>query len=591
MSLIEKNSQMKKLMLGDHAVAQGAYEAGVKVAAAYPGTPSTEITEFIANFDEVNAEWSVNEKVSMEVGIGSAMAGKRALVAMKHVGLNVAADPLFTFSYTGVNAGLVVAVADDPGMHSSQNEQDSRYYAQSAHVPMLEPADSQEAKDFTMLAYELSEKYDTPVLVRLTMRVAHSRSFVEIGERKEVEYPYKQDIAKYVMVPANAKKRHLIVEEREKRLLNDINGGLLGENINKIEYGEAGSNKIGIVCSGMIYQYVKEALPDFAIFKLGMVYPIAIEKIKEFAEKCEKLIVIEELEPFIENTLKANGIECHGKNLTGLQGELSSQKIRELILGHKALPASTENIPARPPVMCAGCTHRSVFYILSKLKLNVVGDIGCYSLGCSAPLNAMHSLICMGASISNAHGMYKSKGKEFSKNNIAVIGDSTFVHSGITSLIDAVYNKSNITVMILDNRTTGMTGHQNHPGTGITIKGEPTHTLDLETMCRACGVQNISAIDPYNLAEIENAIRKHLEMDGVSVIIAKRPCVLLDKSTQRNAISISDCKKCGICLKIGCPALSKCKDNLVEVDSTLCTGCMVCAQICKSGAIRKESSK
>ncbi len=580
--------QMKKLMLGDHAVAQGAYEAGVKVAAAYPGTPSTEITEYIANFSEVNAEWSVNEKVSMEVGIGAAMAGKRALVAMKHVGLNVAADPLFTFSYTGVNAGLVVVVADDPGMHSSQNEQDSRYYAQSAHVPMLEPADSQEAKDFTMLAYELSEKYDTPVFVRLTTRIAHARSFVEIGERKDVEYPYKQDISKYVMVPANARKRHPAVEERERRLSNDINGDLLGGSINKIEYG---SNKIGIVCSGAVYQYVKEALPDFAIFKLGMVYPIAFESIREFASKCEKLIVIEELEPFIENALKANGIECHGKDLTGLQGELSVQKIREAILGHKALPEHTENIPMRPPVMCAGCTHRGVFYILSKLKLNVVGDIGCYSLGCSPPLNAMHSLVCMGASISNAHGMFMAKGKEFSKTNIAVIGDSTFIHSGITGLIDAVYNKSNITVIIMDNRTTGMTGHQNHPGTGITIKGEPTHMLDLEAVCRACGVQNISVIDPYNLAEVENAIKKRLETDGVSVIIAKRPCVLLEKPVQHNIVSISDCKKCGICLKIGCPALSKRKDNSVEVDGALCTGCMVCAQTCKSGNIKKEGGK
>jgi len=582
--------QTKKLMLGDHAVAQGAYEAGIKVAAAYPGTPSTEITEYIANFNEVNAEWSVNEKVSMEVGIGAAMAGKRALVAMKHVGLNVAADPLFTFSYTGVNAGLAVVVADDPGMHSSQNEQDSRYYAQSAHVPMLEPADSQEAKDFTMLAYELSEKYDTPVFVRLTTRIAHARSFVEIGKRKEVEYPYKQDISKYVMVPANARKRHPAVEERERRLSHDINGGLFGGGINKIEYGGAGANKIGIVCSGAVYQYVKEALLDFPVFKLGMVYPIAFESIREFAGKCEKLVVVEELEPFIENALKANGIECHGKDLTGLQGELSVQKIREAVLEHKALPEPAENIPMRPPVMCAGCTHRGVFYILGKLKLNVVGDIGCYSLGCSPPLNAMHSLVCMGASISNAHGMFMAKGKEFSKSNIAVIGDSTFIHSGITGLIDAVYNKSNITVIIMDNRTTGMTGHQNHPGTGLTIKNEATHTLDLEAICRACGVQNVSVIDPYNLAEVEKAIKERFEADGVSVIIAKRPCILLDKSIRRDAVSISDCKKCGICLKIGCPALNKRKDNSVEVDVALCTGCMVCAQTCKSGAIKKEGT-
>ncbi|MCL2260100.1 MAG: indolepyruvate ferredoxin oxidoreductase subunit alpha [Fibromonadales bacterium] len=577
------NAKAKKLMLGDHAVAQGAYEAGVKVAAAYPGTPSTEITEFIANFKEVNAEWAVNEKTSMEVGIGAAMVGRRALVSMKHVGLNVAADPLFTFAYTGVNAGLVVAVADDPGMHSSQNEQDSRYYALSAHVPMLEPADSQEAKDYTMLAYELSEKYDTPVLVRLTMRIAHGRSFVEIGERKEVELPYKPDISKYVMVPANARRRHPVVEEREKKLVNDINGDAF-DGLNTVEFG---SNKTGIVCSGMVYQYVKEALPDFSIFKLGMVYPIAVEKIREFAGKCEKLIVIEELEPFIENTLKANGIQCSGKNLTGLQGELSTEKIRDIILGQKAAQVSAENIPMRPPVMCAGCTHRGVFYIIHKLKLNVVGDIGCYSLGCSPPLSAMHSLICMGASISNAHGTYLAKGKEFSRGSVAVIGDSTFIHSGITSLIDAVYNKSSITVIIMDNRTTGMTGHQNHPGTGKTITNEQTHQLDLEAICKACGVKNLAVIDPYDLAEIENTIKGYLGADGVSVIIAKRPCILLDKSLWTGAVSISDCKKCGLCLKIGCPALSKCKDNSVEVDAALCTGCMVCAQTCKTGCIKK----
>ena len=579
--------KLQQLMLGDHAVAQGAYEAGVKVAAAYPGTPSTEITEFAAGFDEINAEWAVNEKTSMEVGIGASMVGRRALVAMKHVGLNVAADPLFTFAYTGVNAGLVVVVADDPGMHSSQNEQDSRYYAQSAHVPMLEPADSQEAKDFTKLAYELSEKYDTPVFVRLTTRIAHGRSFVEIGERKEVEYPYKQDIAKYVMVPMNARRRHPVVEEREKRLAKDVNDDSFCGGINRVEPSATGSNKVGVVCSGAVYQYVKEVLPDYAIFKLGMVYPIAVEKIREFAKKCEKLIVIEELEPFIENTLKANGIECSGKNLTGLQGELSAQKLREIVLGQKPVAVPTENAPIRPPVMCAGCTHRGVFYILHKLKLNVVGDIGCYSLGCTPPLNAMHSLICMGAAISNAHGMYMAKGKEVAKTNIAVIGDSTFVHSGITSLIDAVYNKSNFTVLILDNRTTGMTGHQHHPGTGKTIKNEPTHTLDLEAVCRACGVQNISAVDPYNLAEVESSIKKHLDSEGVSVIIAKRPCILLDKSLKSDAVSISDCKKCGICLKIGCPALIKCKDNSVEVNSALCAGCMVCVQTCKSGSIKK----
>jgi len=572
---------LKQLLLGDHAVARGAYEAGVKVAAAYPGTPSTEITEYFATFDDVYSEWSVNEKVAMEVGIGSSMAGGRALVAMKHVGLNVAADPLFTYAYTGVNAGLVVAVADDPGMHSSQNEQDSRYYALSSHIPMLEPSDSQEAKDFTKLAFDLSEKYDTPVFIRLTTRVAHSRSFTEIGERKEVEYEYKQDIAKYVMVPGNARGRHVKVEEREIRLAKDVNDF----DINKIE---AGKNKIGIVCAGAVYEYVKEALPDYPVFKLGFVYPLPLEKIKEFAKNMDDLIVIEELEPYIENTLKANGIKCHGKELTGLQGELSSAKIKEIILGQK-IPATLESLPARPPVMCAGCTHRGVYYIINKLKLNATGDIGCYSLGCAEPLNAMHSLICMGAAIGNTLGMEKAKGKEFSKKNIAVIGDSTFVHSGITGLIDAVYNKSNITILILDNSTTGMTGHQHHPGTGMTIKNEPTHTLDLVELVKACGVEysNLAVVDPYHLSEVERVIKTQIERDGVSVIITKRPCVLLDKTAKFGTAEVVDCKKCGACMKLGCPAIRKSKDNSVSIDQTLCNGCMVCEKVCKFGCIKK----
>jgi len=570
---------MKKLLLGDHAVAQGAYEAGAKVVAAYPGTPSTEITEYAAQFNEMHSEWSVNEKVAMEVGLGSSMAGGRALVSMKHVGLNVAADPLFSFAHSGVNAGLVVAVADDPGMHSSQNEQDSRYYALSAHVPMLEPADSQEAKDYTMLAFELSEKYDTPVLLRLTTRIAHSRSFIEIGTRKEIEREYVPDISKYSLVPANARNRHIEVEKRERRLAKDVNS----LDINIIEYG---SDKIGIVCAGNVYQYVKEVLPKYSVFKLGMVYPLPIEKIKEFAANCDEVIVIEELEPYIENTLKANGIKCHGKELTGLQGELSSEKIKEIILGEKDI-THVEQVPVRPPVMCPGCAHRGVFYVLKKLKFIVTGDIGCYSLGCAEPLNAMHSLICMGASISGAHGMEKAKGKDYSKKNIAVIGDSTFVHSGITGLIDAVYNKSNINVLILDNSTTGMTGHQNHPGTGITLKNEQTFTLDFVALCNACGVQNIAVVDPYDLDAVESTIKEQTEKDGVSVIIARRPCVLLDKTPKLDKAGIEGCKKCGICLKLGCPAIRKNGDNTVSIDSTLCIGCMVCEKVCKSNAIQK----
>jgi indolepyruvate ferredoxin oxidoreductase alpha subunit len=568
---------MRKLLLGDHAVAQGAYEAGAKVVAAYPGTPSTEITEFAAQFEEMYCEWSVNEKVALEVGLGSSMAGGRALVSMKHVGLNVAADPLFSYSYSGVNAGLAIAVADDPGMHSSQNEQDSRYYALSAHIPMLEPSDSQEAKDFAKLAFELSEKYDTPVLLRLTTRIAHGRSFVEIGERKEIEFEYTPNIEKYALVPMNARKRHVKVEERERRLAQDVNA----LTINKIEYGK---NKIGIVCAGAVYQYVKEALPEYSVFKLGMVYPLPIEKIEEFASKCENLIVIEELEPYIENTLKANGIKCHGKELTGLQGELSSERLREIIFGQH-IETQKEELPARPPVMCAGCAHRGVFYVLGKLKLIVTGDIGCYSLACAPPLNAMHSLICMGASVSGTLGMEKAKGRDYSRKNIAVIGDSTFVHSGISGLIDAVYNKSNITVLILNNATTGMTGHQRHPGTGKTIKEEDTHTLDFEAISRACGVKNVCTVDPYDLAAVESTIKEQFAKDGVSVVIAKRPCVLLEKPLCTSKATISDCKKCGLCLKMGCPALAKDANNSVSIDSTLCTGCMICKQICKSGSI------
>lgn len=579
---------MKQLLLGDHSVARGAYEAGVKVVAAYPGTPSTEITEYLAEFDDIYSEWSVNEKVAMEVGIGSSMAGGRALVSMKHVGLNVAADPLFTYAYTGVNAGLVIAVADDPGMHSSQNEQDSRYYALSSHIPMLEPADSQEAKDFTKLAFDLSEKYDTPVFIRLTTRVAHSRSFAEIGDRKEVEYDYKQDISKFVMVPQNARGRHVKVEERENRLAKDVNSF----DINRIE---SGKNKIGIVCAGAVYEYVKEALPDYPVFKLGCVYPLPIEKIREFAANLDDLIVIEELEPYIENTLKANGIKAHGKELTGLQGELSTEKIKHIILhtpeenqnAHDIMP-----LPARPPVMCAGCTHRGVYYIINKLKLNATGDIGCYSLGCAEPLNAMHSLICMGASIGNTLGMEKAKGKDFSKKNIAVIGDSTFVHSGITGLIDAVYNQSNITVLILDNSTTGMTGHQPHPGTGKTIKNEQTHALDFVALVKACGVanENLAVIDPYNLEETEKVIKEQIEKDGVSVIIAKRPCVLLDRTAKFGTAIVENCKKCGMCMRLGCPAIRKNKDNTVSIDATLCNGCMVCEKVCKFGCITKTAA-
>jgi indolepyruvate ferredoxin oxidoreductase alpha subunit len=469
-------------------------------------------------------------------------------------------------------------------MHSSQNEQDSRYYALSAHIPMLEPSDSQEAKDFTKLAFDISEKYDTPVFIRLTTRIAHSRSFVEISPRKEIEFEYKQDIHKFVMVPANARVRHLRVQEREERLASDVNSF----DINRIENGlnSGGRNKTGIVCAGAVYQYVKEALPDCAVLKLGVVYPLPVEKIRQFASNCDDLIVIEELEPYIENTLKANGINARGKELTGLQGELSCEKIRRIMLGQESV-CEKEKLVVRPPVMCAGCTHRGVFYILNKLKLNVSGDIGCYTLGYSEPLNAMHMQTCMGASISGAIGMEKAKGRDFSKRNVAVIGDSTFAHSGITGLVDAVYNRSNITVLILDNSTTGMTGHQPNPGTGKTIRNEQTHALDFEALVRACGVNNVSVIDPYDLDKVESTIKEFIVQDGVSVIIAKRTCVLIDRTAKKGAAEVGDCHKCGMCLKLGCPAIRKNPDATVIIDSSLCIGCMVCEQVCKFKCIAK----
>jgi indolepyruvate ferredoxin oxidoreductase alpha subunit len=490
---------MKKIMLTNHAVALGAYEAGVRVVSSYPGTPSTEITEQLAKYKDIHTEWAPNEKVALEVAIGASVAGARAMSCMKHVGLNVAADPLFTCAYTGVNAGLVIAVADDPGMHSSQNEQDSRYYAMSAHVPMLEPADSQQAKDFTMLAFELSEKYDTPILLRLTTRIAHSQGYVEIGEREETALKeYKKDSKKYVMTPAGARPRHIEVEKREDLLQQDSNHF----EINTVEYR---NKKLGIVCGGSVYHYVKEAT-DASILKLGMVYPLPIEKIKRFSKNVDELIVVEELEPFIETQLKAAGIKCRGKELFGRQGELSVALIRNK-LGLGSLIESDKLLPARPPVMCAGCPHRGVFYVLSKLKLTVTGDIGCYTLGAAPPLSALDTCICMGASVGMAHGFDLARREN---NVVGVIGDSTFVHSGITGVINSVYNKGKSTIIILDNSTTGMTGHQNNPATGKTIYGEETFRLDLEALVRACGVKHVKVVDAYDLKQIEDALREEI---------------------------------------------------------------------------------
>lgn len=574
---------MKELMIGNAAIARGAYEAGATVAAAYPGTPSTEITEFISKYPEIYAEWSPNEKVALEVGVGASIAGARSIVCMKHVGLNVAADPLFTSAYTGVRGGLVVVVADDPGMPSSQNEQDSRFYARSAHVPMLEPSDSEECRAFTKRAFELSEEYDTPVFVRLTARTSHSQSLVEPEERISRELPaYEKDIAKYVMVPGYARLRHLKVVERMERLKKDVEEFDLNRE-------EVRGEELGIVCSGAVYHFVREAAPDASVLKLGMIYPLPIEKIRAFSKKVKRLVVIEELEPFFENQLKANGIPCEGKNLFPLCYDFSANLIREKLFGIPAPKADTE-LPGRPPVMCAGCPHRGVFYLLAKNKITVTGDIGCYSLGAMAPLSAMDAVICMGASVSMAHGFEKARGREQSKHTVAVIGDSTFVHTGVNGLINAVYNKSNITLIILDNSTTGMTGHQENPATGKTIRRESTHKLDLYDLCKACGADSVRVTNAYDLKNTEKVIKEELAREGVSVIIAQRPCALLDKSEKIPHVVSDKCRNCKACLKLGCPAIIAGKDR-VSIDFSLCTGCGVCEQVCKFGAITAGEAK
>ncbi|MBR3767656.1 MAG: indolepyruvate ferredoxin oxidoreductase subunit alpha [Clostridia bacterium] len=576
---------MKQLMLGNAAVARGCYEAGVKVISSYPGTPSTEITENAVKYDEIYCEWAPNEKVGAEVAIGAAIAGARAMTCCKHVGLNVMADPIFTASYTGVNGGLVIAVADDPGMHSSQNEQDSRHYAKASKIMMLEPSDSSECKEFTKLAFEFSEKYDTPVFLRLTTRVSHSQSLVELGDRENDELKeYTKNPAKYVMMPANAIKKHVDVENRMRALEEYAETAP----INTVE--DNGSN-IGIITSGITYSYAKEALGNSANFlKLGITYPMPVKLIKAFAKKCKKVYVLEELDPFIEEHCKVNGIDVIGKEAFTLLGEYSVNLIKKVVLGEEIEDIKSEPIPVRPPVMCAGCPHRGTFYVLKKLGLNVSGDIGCYTLGAAAPLSAIDTTICMGASVSAAHGMSKARGEEFNKKLVSVIGDSTFIHSGITGLIDIVYNKGANTVIILDNSITGMTGHQENPTTGKTIRGEATKQVDLELLCKAVGASSVRIADPFNVKEFEKVVKEELEKDEPSVIIAQRPCALLKTVKYTGKCVITDkCKNCKMCLKAGCPAITV-KDGKPVIDATQCNGCSLCINICPFDAIVKEEA-
>lgn len=572
----------KIIMLGNEAFARGAYEAGCKLSAAYPGTPSTEISENIVKYDEIYSEWSPNEKVAMEVAIGASISGVRALASMKHVGLNVAADPLFTASYIGVNGGLVAIIADDPGLYSSQNEQDTRAVARAAKVPVLEPSDSSEAKEFVKLAFEISEKYDTPVIVRSTTRLSHSQGLVSLADRVEAEdKPYTRDVAKNVMMPGNAKGRHIIVEAREKALSED---GCKFD-INRAEYKDT---RIGFITSGIPYQYVKEAFPDASVLKLGLVNPLPRKLIEEFAAKVDTLYVIEELDPIIEEQVKSWGIKAIGKELLTVQGEYSVNMLKKAITGEKQEQAIAAQIPNRPPILCPGCPHRSVYSVLNKLKIHAAGDIGCYTLGAVAPLSVVDTTICMGASISSLHGMEKAKGKDYIKNWVAVIGDSTFLHTGINSLINMVYNKGTGTVMILDNSTTGMTGHQDHAATGKTLKGEATYAVDLAALCKAVGVNQVYEINAFDVTELEKTVKEAVKAEEVVVIITKSPCVLLDKSPikKQYAIDPDVCKRCGMCMKSGCPAITKSEDGRVMINDTMCTGCGLCYTACKFGAIK-----
>ena len=575
---------MKTLMLGNEAVARGLYEAGCAVVSSYPGTPSTEITEAVAKFPQVYAEWAPNEKVAMETAFGASLAGKRSFCGMKHVGLNVAADPLFTIAYTGVNAGMVIAVADDAGMHSSQNEQDSRHYARSAKLPMLEPADSAEALAFTKAAYELSERFDTPVLLKMCTRVSHSQSVVETEERVEPPArPYEKNAAKYIMMPGYAKLRHPVVEQRTQALANWAETC----DLNRVEPGRDPS--MGILTSSTSYQYVKEVVGDqHPVLKLGMVWPLPSKLILDFAAGVDKLVVVEELDGFLETWCRELGLEVEGKTSFSLIDELSQNKVAaKLGTAPEAGKALETAIPNRPPVMCAGCPHRGLFYTLNKMKLTVLGDIGCYTLGAVAPLSAIDSTICMGASVSGIHGFLKASGGQMDGKTVAVIGDSTFMHSGITGLVNIAYNESNATVIILDNSITGMTGHQQNPTTGFNLKGDPCTKIDLESLCKAVGIRRVRVVDPYDLSQCEAVIKEELAAPEASVVISRRPCALLKYVKHKAPLTVdtAKCVGCKACMKIGCPAISV-ADGKAGVDATLCVGCGVCQQLCKFDALQ-----
>lgn len=579
---------MKKLLLGNEAVARGLYEAGCGVVSSYPGTPSTEITECAAKYDEIYAEWAPNEKVAMEVAIGSAIGGRRSFCGMKHVGVNVAADPLFTASYTGINAGMVIAVADDPGMHSSQNEQDSRHYAVSAKVPMLEPSDSSDALNFTKLAYELSEQFDTPVMLRMSTRISHSQSLVEVGEREELPLkPYVKNVAKNVMVPAFARPKHEVVEKRTAALREWAETAP----INQVIWGD---KKIGIIAAGSTYMYAREVLGDKASYlKLGMINPLPVKLIRDFASQVETLYVIEELDDVIETHCRKIGVSVIGKELFPWVGEFSQKLLREKLFGaEETTYAFPEAVPGRPPVLCAGCPHRGLFFVLNQLKVMVSGDIGCYTLGASAPLSAIDTTVCMGASISGLHGFNTARGEESAAKSVAVIGDSTFIHSGITGLIDISYNQGISTVIVLDNSITGMTGHQQNPTTGYTLKGDPTAKVSIEKVCNAIGINRVRVVDPYDLKATREAIEEELQAKEPSVIISRRPCALL-KYVKHNPPLVIDkesCKGCKACLKLGCPAI-RVVNGKASIDDTLCVGCGLCRDLCKFHAIGEKGAE